>query len=623
MDDLDRASRIDWATERIPALAHRCEEIDARLSRLRGGQAVNLADVDRARTAASAAATWSRRAGQLMAPAPPTATATRRPEPTIIVLQEAVPTVPLPVPPTTPAVLTVQEALLPAAVPVLPAIDLSARYLLADRDTAAGGDWFDCVVLGGGQVALVVGDVVGHGVQAAATMAQLRSALSAYLQDGADSAAAVTRLDRFAERIPAAAAATVCAAIVDPNSGELTYCTAGHPPPLIATTTGGSGDARYLEPSGGGPLGVGGHDDHRAAQDRLVDGEVLLLYTDGIIERPSRTPGQATLELLTTTGAAAAAQIAGDRIPRRTADRVTKQVLQELTRVTGHTDDITVLAAHRRDTVQPFTRRAPALPGLIRKWRVDLDTWLDELDIDPVQAFGISHAAVEMTTNVVEHAYSDATEPGQMTLNAALSATGILEVSVRDTGTWKPPTRDHGAGRNRNDGGHGLALAGAMVDELTIGHDASGTTTCCRTRLTRPVALVTSAGQRPAEPDPVFTAEFTPDYTADFSEFLDGDRLVVAGPIDVTTARELGRALRNHMQHAIRSLTVDLSEVTHLASAGVQVLAEAIHRTTNTGPSHGAQLTLHAPAGSAAQHVLALTQLPHTTGTSPIENDTS
>lgn len=467
-------------------------------------------------------------------------------------------------------------------------------------------------------MALAVGDVIGHGVQASATMGQLRSALSAYLHEGADPAAALTRLDRFAERIPAAAGATACAAIVEPDSGELMYCTAGHPPPLIAST---SGDARYVEPSGGAPLGLGGnHPACRAAQDRLGTGDVLLLYTDGIIERPSRRPDQATLELLTTAADAAAARISSGRMPRRTAKRVTDQVVQVLTQVTGYTDDITLLAAHRRTPPGPFTRHASALPGLIAQWRVDLDTWLCELDADPVQAVGISHAAVELTTNVVEHAYADAVEPGRMTMHAALTHTGILEVSVRDAGTWKQPARDHHPGRYS--AGHGLALAGAMVDELTIDHDTSGTTTRCRTRLTRPPALTmaTSTGPPQTEPDPAVTQAFPPAVTAEFNQFFDGGTLIIAGPIDSTTAPYLDRSLRSYMHHVARGLTVDLSHVTQLASAGVRVLAQAIHRTTRTSASHGVDLTLYAPAGSPAQHVLALTRLPHTTGAGPDED---
>jgi serine phosphatase RsbU (regulator of sigma subunit)/anti-sigma regulatory factor (Ser/Thr protein kinase)/anti-anti-sigma regulatory factor len=479
-----------------------------------------------------------------------------------------------------------QEVLLPAELPVLPRIDLSARYLLAERDTAAGGDWFDAVVLDDGRVALAVGDVVGHGMHASATMGQLRSVLSAYLHDSADPAEAVTRLDRFAERIASAAAATVCAAILDPDTGDMTYCTAGHPPPLIASTA-RTGQARFVEPSGGSPLGTGGA--YQIAHDRLEYGDVLLLYTDGIIERPDREPVQATLELLTVTGTAAAGRAFTLTVPTRASERVTEQVLELLTRITGHSDDITLFAAQRRHPVEPFTRTAPAVAQFVRQWRVDFDEWLHDLDVDPIQALGVSHALVEMTTNAVEHAYSDAADPGEMTMSAVLHDTGVLEVSVRDTGIWRQSARP-----TSEDRGHGLALAGSMVDHLAIDHDDSGTTGVCRTRLTRPPALVALARQTQPAAD------------SEFSAILDGDRLLVSGSVDITTAPDLERSLRNHMQHATRSLTVDMSQVTHLASAGVQILAQAIRRS--------ADLILYARPGSPAQHVLVLTRLPHTTG---------
>lgn len=482
--------------------------------------------------------------------------------------------------------IALQELLLPAELPVLPRIDLSARYLLAERDTAAGGDWFDAVVLDDGRVALAVGDVVGHGVHASATMGQLRSVLSAYLHDSADPAEAVTRLDRFAERIPAASAATVCAAILEPDTGELTYCTAGHPPPLIASTA-RTGQARFVEPSGGSPLGTDGA--YQTARDRLDYGDVLLLYTNGIVERPDREPVQATLELLTVTGTAAAGRAFTLTVPTRASERVTEQVLELLTRITGHSDDITLFAAHRRHPVEPFVRTGPARARTVREWRVDLDDWLHELDVDPIQALGVSHALVEMTTNVVEHAYPGAADTGNMTVTAVLQDTGVLEVAVRDTGIWKEPARDPSTER-----GHGLALAGFMVDHLTIDHDDSGTTGVCRTRLTRPPSLLVLARQSQPAAD------------SEFRAVLDGDRLLISGPVDITTAPDLERSLRNHMQHTTRSLTVDMSQVTHLASAGVQILAQAIRRS--------ADLTLYARPGSPAQHVLVLTRLPHTTG---------
>ncbi|MET0415093.1 MAG: SpoIIE family protein phosphatase, partial [Actinoplanes sp.] len=122
-----------------------------------------------------------------------------------------------------------QRELLPAGLPVLPGAQIAASYLVADAGTAAGGDWFDAVAQHDGRVALIVGDVVGHGVTASGVMGQLRAVLQDRLDDGAELGEALRAADRFAARVPAAHAATVCVAVLDPVSGELAYCTAGHP----------------------------------------------------------------------------------------------------------------------------------------------------------------------------------------------------------------------------------------------------------------------------------------------------------------------------------------------------------------------------------------------------------
>jgi hypothetical protein len=109
------------------------------------------------------------------------------------------------------ALRALQASLLPPSVPVLPGVQISAGYLLAEADTAAGGDWFSAIPLPDGRVALVAGDVVGHGVTAAATMGQLRSVLRERLLSGAGISGALTALDRIASYNPDADAATVCA----------------------------------------------------------------------------------------------------------------------------------------------------------------------------------------------------------------------------------------------------------------------------------------------------------------------------------------------------------------------------------------------------------------------------
>src|ERR1700677_4513534 len=147
-----------------------------------------------------------------------------------------------------------QQELLPKGLPVLPRARIAARYLVAAADQAAGGDWFDALPLAGGAVALVVGDVVGHGVAASAAMGQLRAVLRFVLAAQRDLTVALGQLDAFATFEPALHAATVCVAVLDPEGGALRYATCGPPPPLVVAP---DGAARYLPTTGSGPLGTG------------------------------------------------------------------------------------------------------------------------------------------------------------------------------------------------------------------------------------------------------------------------------------------------------------------------------------------------------------------------------
>jgi serine phosphatase RsbU (regulator of sigma subunit) len=145
-----------------------------------------------------------------------------------------------------------QRALLPKGLPVLPRARIAARYLVAAGDQAAGGDWFDALPLTVGDVALVVGDVVGHGVAASAAMGQLRAVLRHMLATQPDLGAVLEQLDAFAAAEPVLRATTVCVAVLDPEDGGLRYATCGHPPPLVVAP---DGAARYLPATGSGPLG--------------------------------------------------------------------------------------------------------------------------------------------------------------------------------------------------------------------------------------------------------------------------------------------------------------------------------------------------------------------------------
>ena len=142
------------------------------------------------------------------------------------------------------------------------------------------------MTLAHGRVALVVGDVAAHGVAAAAAMGRLRAVAEERLTSGADLAEVMRALDGFARSVPEAAAATVCVVVLDPASGRLEYCTAGTRRP---SSWGRDGRSRYLRHSGAAPLATTG--EMTMARDRVECGDLVVLYTDGILARPGRTPG--------------------------------------------------------------------------------------------------------------------------------------------------------------------------------------------------------------------------------------------------------------------------------------------------------------------------------------------
>ena len=172
-----------------------------------------------------------------------------------------------------------QRRLLPAALPEPPGMEIAVRYLPAEEGLA-GGDFYDCVVRPDAVVGVIVGDVVGHGVEAASAMGQLRSSWRILQQMRVTPGRALDHLDRFARDVEGAAAAT--AACMDVLAdGTIAYACAGHPPPLLSPH---DGPARYLVEGRSTPLGMGLY---RFAEGiaPFVRGDVLLLYTDGVVER--------------------------------------------------------------------------------------------------------------------------------------------------------------------------------------------------------------------------------------------------------------------------------------------------------------------------------------------------
>jgi serine phosphatase RsbU (regulator of sigma subunit) len=227
---------------------------------------------------------------------------------------------------------TLQRSLLPRSLPPVPGARVAARYLPARAGAQVGGDWYDVVPLNGRGVGLTIGDVSGHGVEAASLMGSLRDGLRAAALEGEDVASATERVDRLlqSKRGSGDSIATLLFAVLDPDGAHLDFTSAGHPPPLLVRPDGG---AEFLEGGLSTPLGVVANGSRPTAGADLEPGSVLVLYTDGLVERRDASIDVGMRRL------ADAARHA-DRDPERFCDAV----LSEMLGSEGPADDVALLA---------------------------------------------------------------------------------------------------------------------------------------------------------------------------------------------------------------------------------------------------------------------------------------
>ncbi|MFE1263041.1 SpoIIE family protein phosphatase [Streptomyces albogriseolus] len=175
-----------------------------------------------------------------------------------------------------------QEGLLPHRLPIVDRLRVTARYLPGTKGMDIGGDWYDVIRTGRG-VALVIGDVEGHSVGAAAVMGQLRSAVHSFAASGRPPQEVVTHTNQLLAELETDIFATCCYIELDPATGHARAVRAGHPPPLLRHP---DGSAEILELPGGVLLGVQPDADYPVAEFTLEPGSVLALYTDGLVEVP-------------------------------------------------------------------------------------------------------------------------------------------------------------------------------------------------------------------------------------------------------------------------------------------------------------------------------------------------
>ncbi len=185
------------------------------------------------------------------------------------------------------AAVVLQRSLLPDSVPTSHhGIEFDVRYRPAGPGVAVGGDWYDIVLLDDGSVSLTIGDVAGRGLTAASVMGRIRPALRAYVLDGHGPAEALERLDRLMKEAPSPEMTTLFHLHFDPAAGSARYVRAGHPPALLRLP---DGSIEQLTGPGTPPLGILEDVEYREHEVQIPAGSLLLMYTDGLIERRDTT----------------------------------------------------------------------------------------------------------------------------------------------------------------------------------------------------------------------------------------------------------------------------------------------------------------------------------------------
>jgi PAS domain S-box-containing protein len=227
------------------------------------------------------------------------------------------------------AALTLQRSLLPQTLPQVAGLDFAAHYHPAAPGSEVGGDWYEVMGMDDGSVALTIGDVAGRGIAAASTMGRIRPALGAYVRDGHGPHQAVERLDTYMREFEKPEMTTLFHLHCNPATGEARFIRAGHPPALLRLE---NGEVRELRGVGSPPLGI--FDDLALHENpaELPPGSLLLLYTDGLIER-RESDVVAGLERLKSALARAPADASGALDSVETAMEIT-----------GIPDDVATLA---------------------------------------------------------------------------------------------------------------------------------------------------------------------------------------------------------------------------------------------------------------------------------------
>lgn len=366
------------------------------------------------------------------------------------------------------AALMLQHSLLPRGLPRLTAVELAYRYLPADNKAGVGGDWFDVIALSGTRVGLVVGDVVGHGLRASATMGRLRTSVRALARLDFAPDELLARLDDLITQAANEGAAlpsegqeapydealgvTCLYAVYDPVSGLCRMARAGHPPPALVDPA--TGSVTFPELPAGPPLGLGGLP-FETAELEFPEGTLLALFTDGLVRDRDRDLDD-QLDGLSSVLTE----------HRRPLDELCDRAVAKL--LPGPVDDdaaLLLVRTHKLGGHQVAVWDLPADPEAVGLARTMAARQVGEWGLDEL-VFTTELVVSELVTNAIRHAAA-----GPIQLRLIRDRTLICEVS--DTGHTSPHLRHAGSD---DEGGRGLFLVAQMTQQWGTRYTSTGKT---------------------------------------------------------------------------------------------------------------------------------------------------
>jgi anti-sigma regulatory factor (Ser/Thr protein kinase) len=287
---------------------------------------------------------------------------------------------------------------------------------------------------------------------------RLRSALRAYALEGHDAGRVVERLNRLLwTEAEESQMATMLYVIVDPAASTVRWVNAGHPPPLLIA----GGEPRFLAGEASVPLGVLPFPTYEEVTAPMDPGDMLLLYTDGLVERPGEHLDDGLAELAARVGEA-------PEDPQALLDHLLETMVPPL----GAADDVALLTLRNLPVPEQFSAEFPAEPESLAPIRSMLRRWLSHAGADDLEIAEITTACGEAATNAIEH--SGTGNGAQFEVSGRRDGAEI-ELAIRDHGSWRSERKD--------DHGRGLELMRTLMDTVAVEPGSEGTTVSLRRRL--------------------------------------------------------------------------------------------------------------------------------------------